>query len=270
MDAGQVTDAAGQLTARLGLRVTGEVSEKRNRSLFRLTGFPRPYGFEVEVEQGLALISARLNVDRLAMPLLDLMSIDVDQKWPRFVASCESFSSAGIRIRASVNHGGLTDFPASGISDLKLEARAVDWKRSMADTGLDVATAVLSLVCLLIESDFEDSESEGARLLGEVEGQKYSLAVSRYERSRANRAMAITLHGVTCRVCGFNFGETYGPEGAGYVEIHHTASLHLLDAPRQIDVAEELVPLCANCHRVAHRVDPPYTPEQLKELLSDP
>lgn len=60
-----------------------------------------------------------------------------------------------------------------------------------------------------------------------------------------------------CRVCGFDFEAEYGVLGRDYIEMHHTTPLHTADAFR-IRVAAaladgRLVPLCANCHRVAHK-----------------
>lgn len=76
---------------------------------------------------------------------------------------------------------------------------------------------------------------------------------SRYERSFANRKKAIAVHGVRCVGCGFLFEEKYGEHGKNYIEIHHVQPLHTLEEPEAIDPVTDLVPLCANCHRMVHR-----------------
>ena len=86
----------------------------------------------------------------------------------------------------------------------------------------------------------------------------------RYERSRANRAVAIELHGTNCTVCGFSFSSFYGNLAKGYVEIHHLTPVSSMDGPRVVDPRTELVPLCANCHRAAHRRWPPFSPDELR------
>ncbi|MFD7975990.1 HNH endonuclease [Streptomyces sp. NPDC059071] len=56
---------------------------------------------------------------------------------------------------------------------------------------------------------------------------------------------------LSCEVCTFDFGETYGPLGLGYVEVHHRLPLHI-SGPRETKL-EDLALLCANCHRMCHR-----------------
>lgn len=73
-----------------------------------------------------------------------------------------------------------------------------------------------------------------------------------YERSRANRAEAIRLHGAKCAACGFDFNAFYGSELArDYIEIHHVESITA--GVRTVNPASDLVPLCANCHAMVHR-----------------
>ena len=67
------------------------------------------------------------------------------------------------------------------------------------------------------------------------------------------RRKAIELHGESCAVCGFNFGSTYGRRGDGYIEVHHTKPLHVVDGQHPVDLETDLVPVCANCHRMIHR-----------------
>jgi 5-methylcytosine-specific restriction protein A len=35
-----------------------------------------------------------------------------------------------------------------------------------------------------------------------------------------------------------------------------------------IDPINHLVPVCPNCHNMLHRKAPPYTPEELKEIIN--
>jgi hypothetical protein len=85
-----------------------------------------------------------------------------------------------------------------------------------------------------------------------AEGKKKLGMHVRYERNQKNREAALRRHGGACVACGLNFDKVYGPELArSYIEVHHTVSVTKLDAtPPKI---EDLVPLCANCHRMAHR-----------------
>lgn len=85
------------------------------------------------------------------------------------------------------------------------------------------------------------------------EGRKRLAQHITYERSRRNRARAIEIHGTSCSACGFNFNEVYGADFArDFIEVHHVKSITEQDgAP--VDPETDLIPLCSNCHSMAHR-----------------
>ena len=89
-----------------------------------------------------------------------------------------------------------------------------------------------------------------------------------YERDPRNRAKAIMYHGTTCFGCGFSFDSVYTPEHAeGYIEVHHIYPLS--EGPKEIDPHRDLIPLCANCHRMVHRRGKDWLDlEELRRLLA--
>lgn len=90
----------------------------------------------------------------------------------------------------------------------------------------------------------------------------------RYERNPENRKRAIEFHGSTCKVCGFNFEMQYGERGRGFIEIHHIKPLSAVKEEVEINPEADLVPLCANCHRMIHRnKDDVLTVEELKNII---
>lgn len=93
------------------------------------------------------------------------------------------------------------------------------------------------------DDDFESGE-EGSRTL------RY---LTTYERDPRNRKQAIAIHGLRCKACDLNMGERYGPDAEGLIHVHHVVPISTYDAPRKIDPATELVPVCPNCHAVIHR-----------------
>ena len=104
-----------------------------------------------------------------------------------------------------------------------------------------------------------------------AEGQRSQRESSFFRRNPRLREEAIKRLGVQCIACGLEFGKRYGPAGAGYIEIHHLNPLaERTDAaarvPRMTTVAD-LVPLCANCHRVIHRRQPAMSIAELKANL---
>lgn len=86
-----------------------------------------------------------------------------------------------------------------------------------------------------------------------IEGDKRRVVSTVYERDRNNRLRAIQYHGTVCSVCGFDFGTTYGELGQGFVEIHHVRPLSETNTKHEVDPRVDLLPVCANCHRMLHR-----------------
>lgn len=92
---------------------------------------------------------------------------------------------------------------------------------------------------------------------------------NRYERSPEAKAVAIAHHGSSCHVCGFDFEATYGSEGAGFIHVHHTVPASRLVSDYEIDPITDLIPLCANCHYMAHRGRlTPYTVAELRAMIA--
>jgi 5-methylcytosine-specific restriction endonuclease McrA len=106
-------------------------------------------------------------------------------------------------------------------------------------------------------------------VIPDSEGRKRIVQHVAYERSRKNRELAIKIHGTVCQVCGFDFDEVYGHEYAdGYIQIHHVKPLS--EHEGEVNPATDLVPLCANCHSMAHRRRTSVTSiEKLKALIEE-
>lgn len=115
----------------------------------------------------------------------------------------------------------------------------------------------------------EDLESEEIELYeSRVEGALVTYYGRSYERDPINRKNAIDFHGLSCKICGFNFEEVYGGRGKDYIEVHHVKPLSSLGEERVIDPKVDLVTVCSNCHRMIHRKkDNVLTVEELKMLL---
>ena len=81
------------------------------------------------------------------------------------------------------------------------------------------------------------------------------------ERSQRLRTAAIahyTVDGtIKCAVCGFDFKETYGELGDGYIQMHHENPVYQYSDDGFEEYISEAVknmkPLCANCHCMVHR-----------------
>ena len=102
-----------------------------------------------------------------------------------------------------------------------------------------------------------------------TEGAKKTITVNSYERNLSARISCIEHFGADCAVCGFNFGKTYGKKFIGKIHIHHVVPIASIGEEYQLDPQKDLIPLCPNCHYVAHLkgTKETYTIEELKEMI---
>lgn len=103
----------------------------------------------------------------------------------------------------------------------------------------------------------------------DVEGKKQLVYSYKYERNSRLRAEALKIHGCSCYACGFNFYKKYGDIGKDFIEIHHIKPLSETSGEVLINPKFDLIPLCANCHRMIHRKKRPVTVEDLKKLINE-
>src|SRR5690606_23454124 len=58
-----------------------------------------------------------------------------------------------------------------------------------------------------------------------VEGATKKISVNAYERCPKARAACINHYGCSCYICGFDFLQTYGEIGEGFIHVHHERAL---------------------------------------------
>ncbi|MBI4705872.1 MAG: hypothetical protein HY744_32670 [Deltaproteobacteria bacterium] len=100
-----------------------------------------------------------------------------------------------------------------------------------------------------------------------TEGARTTVSVDRYERDRRLRKACIRHHGARCGVCGLVLADRYGPLAAGIIQVHHLLPLSEAGAPRQVDPANDLLPVCPNCHTVIHSHQPAYTVKEVRQMI---
>ena len=69
-----------------------------------------------------------------------------------------------------------------------------------------------------------------------------------------------------CEACGFDFKKTYGDLGEAFCEVHHRVPLSELQAETKTSL-KDLAVVCANCHRMLHRMKEGRSVKALKSLL---
>ena len=121
---------------------------------------------------------------------------------------------------------------------------------------------------LMVEEDALQHTDLDVHTFEAGEGSKRLVAHLRRERNqtlvRRKKKLARSL---CCEACAFSFSLVYGESAAQYCEIHHLVPLAEAEQATTTRM-QDLAILCANCHRVVHLRNPPYSLLELKEMLS--
>lgn len=99
---------------------------------------------------------------------------------------------------------------------------------------------------------------------GYHEGAARKIFVNAYERDSKARQKCIDHHGLTCKICNFNFEEEFGDLGRGFINVHHLKPLSEIGKEYKVDPIRDLLPVCPNCHAMFHRKEPALSIEEVK------
>lgn len=88
-----------------------------------------------------------------------------------------------------------------------------------------------------------------------------------YERNPEARLVCLAHHGYTCFACNTNMQDVYGEIAREFIHVHHLNQIADAGGSREVDPINDLVPLCPNCHAVAHRREPPFSVDELKTFI---
>jgi 5-methylcytosine-specific restriction protein A len=259
------------MTARTGLDLYA-ISPSAGATLaVRASGIEHPNGFTVQISPSWRTIEASLQPDNFAGALIRKMGAADSIVRARLAQLMEAFAGTGLKLSMRVNGTSVADFrslPTPLWSSLELKAaRLADPEHgdaALEEIAKEVCGACLAPVLVLLELEDDSALQHEAEL---PEGAKTRIEVNRYERSPANRAACIAIHGARCMVCRFDFEQKYGPLGAGFIEVHHKTMVSQMGGHYLVNPRDDLVPLCSNCHSMVHRVEPPLAIEALKTLL---
>ena len=242
----------------------------------RLADLKEPHGFAVKV--------------KLAWKSLEIQFIQ-DSFSGHFIQEMGAFDTgkrtmAASFISALTNLGGSLEFKinGAGIDTATIEGWPVDWKTlelnyrrlgvepdlaQFLDGSSDSFLQCLCYLGIVVALLPVEQGSYEEPLEGLPEGMLIREETNRYERNRLNREACIAAKGTTCLVCGFNFSETYGALGEGFIHVHHVVPVSQMGEGYVVDPLNDLVPVCANCHSMMHRADPPTTVDELKKIMAE-
>jgi predicted HNH restriction endonuclease len=206
--------------------------------------------------------------------------IDQDSAWGRYGRALGADSETEWRAQASAvlsnsrkTYNGqmlaieLVDFqpfPTPVLPDaVGLDDRGWSDKK---EAGEDATRRLLAL--LFSSTGTEQPLPEEVGQTGLIEGAVRTITVNAYERSSKAREQCIAAHGRACFVCGFRFGEMYGPEFAELIHVHHLRPLSEIGGEYQVNPLVDLCPVCPNCHAVIHHGGGLRDIEQVRQFIA--
>ena len=102
-----------------------------------------------------------------------------------------------------------------------------------------------------------------------MEGESEIVIARRRKRNEELRDSYVTKYGYRCGACGMLMSEVYGEAAKLLIEVHHLRPLSQRVEGASPTKLEDLVGLCPNCHSVAHRRNPVYTPAEIREFIEN-
>lgn len=269
---------AGRISVEAGLDFEGsEGRDGEGRRWLELhpAGHPRGQTFSIRTTVGWRRLEVRFQPGNFAGDLLAAMGAADETSRASFHAILDLCRDEGADIEFTLNGAPastgdkvvwLTPWRSMGLAvrrgmlsinegDEAQDSRLIEMWTSR------VAAAILALLPL------EETPPE-AEVAGLPEGAKTRIEVNRYERDRRNRAAALAIHGYACKACDLELDRRYGDAATGLIEVHHVTPVSELGPGYVISPRDDLIPLCPNCHTVTHRRSPPYSLQELRDMLA--
>lgn len=234
-------------------------------------------GFVVRTTIGWSSISSHMSLEDYSADLLREMSKATEDQRKDFVEWARASTDENAVIRLKINDSVMSLFdPVNWPREwtaFEIEAEEAPVMLNHSDAP-QIGAAVLSWTSRLLAmaiSLIPLEEVETAKQtsgVGIPEGRARRAEVNVYERNRLNRKICISVRGTNCVACGFDFLARYGEIGRDFIHVHHVVPVSKLDDSYRLNPADDLVPVCPNCHAMIHRRDPPFEIGDIKRFLS--
>lgn len=275
---------AARISAESGLGFVGTGGRNADGTQsyqLRPANHPPAHTFTLRIDVGWRSIDLSFQPGNFSGDLIHAMGMADEVGRTTFAAVLQSNVDNGAQITLTVN-GRVYSFDDPHLWHTRWQHMSLSMRRGMlplndgnpnADEDLighwvaRLSAAILALLPLEADETVDQANPTEA-VAGFPEGATIAVLVNRYERDRRNRAAALAIHGHVCKACDVDMGFRYGDVAAGLIELHHTTPVSKLGPNYVIDPKADLIPLCPNCHAVAHRRTPPYTVAELRVLVS--
>lgn len=244
--------------------------------LLRPAGVPSDHSFGIRSTHGWRRLQVAFEPGKFAGDLLGYMGSCDETGRVAFSAILKDCEQRGAKITLRVNDQAfqvgddrIWEQPWSRVA-LTLSKGQVELGAEDGPSDLEIIGEWTCRFAAAVAATLPVGEEQGANepfAEGLPEGAQTIVRINRYERDRRNRAAAIAIHGSACKACGLDMGQLYGEAATGFVEVHHIIPVSGLGEDYVIDPERDLVPLCPNCHAVAHRKQPPFSVLEIADMI---
>jgi 5-methylcytosine-specific restriction protein A len=126
---------------------------------------------------------------------------------------------------------------------------------------------ILSFLRVYDDLTFNDQQIPFEANLTAIERKQYRLHF-RIERNSSISKRVKKHKGYKCEACKFDFRDKYGELGDKFIEAHHITPISSLEIGTfKINVKEDFLVLCSNCHSMIHRLPSSGSLATLKNLI---
>jgi len=233
-------------------------------------------GFYLSIDLSWKRIDASIIFEDFSKKLINSISNPTNEKIDNFMNILGGAIDNGQKIELGINSKTSKDIrkllripEVWQTIDLALSIPHVDKSELIPDLVLMISEDLLGLILSLMDLKEKDKIQTDEDIIGYPEGALSLIKVNKYERNRINRKCCLNKHGYKCKVCYFDFEKVYGQIGKNFIQVHHITLVSKIGPDYVIDPVNDLIPLCSNCHSMAHRQTPPFSVAQLKSLIKN-
>ncbi len=101
------------------------------------------------------------------------------------------------------------------------------------------------------------------------EGSVINIFVNKYERDKNARSACLQHYGYRCHVCEISLSEIYGNIALNFIHVHHLVSISTIAREYTVNPIQDLRPVCPNCHAIIHHRNPPFTIDEIRNLIKN-
>lgn len=232
-----------------------DVIVDNGRIILQDTSLDKGEGYSVTIEEDIRFIRAKLEFDDYAKPLLDFANFVLDSRGEEVKEMTRRHPYLTI-----VRHRLVTETLNDGSSISSVWWLQFELRKSEIEEASNVIFANLIVYWIFLLLPY--------RIEGAFEGKVTEEVSLKYERNRSNRSICLAVHGYDCKACGMNMKKRYLDLHSEFVHVHHINPVSESGIVR-FDPINDLIPLCPNCHQVAHLKNPPYTVSEIREMIKD-